>query len=149
MTVDIVAPGWHLSGSPVAQPEGADEELVWRFMQELTSNDAEELGTWFSDDAIYQNMPLPPAHGREAVTGMLAGLFTVMRIDKVETFHICSRDGLVLTEREDLLTAIPTGRTVALPILGVVSVRDGLITGWRDYFDLRTFEEAVDLSLRG
>ncbi|AIY44533.2 Limonene-1,2-epoxide hydrolase [Mycobacterium sp. VKM Ac-1817D] len=127
----------------------ADETLVLKFLQELTTNDADRLITYFDDEGMYQNMPLPPAYGRDAVHATLAGLLGVMSIDVVETFHIASANGFVYTERVDVLTALPTGKSFPLAVLGVFQLRDGKIVGWRDYFDLREFEEAVELPLRG
>ena len=119
------------------------------FMEALSSNDPDRLIGYFADDTMYQNMPLPPAYGRDEVHATLTGLFQVMRIEKIDTFYVASRDGVVFTERVDLLTAIPTGKTFELPVNGILHIRDGKIIGWRDYFDLRSFEEAVEFSLRG
>ncbi len=142
-------PQWADSSSEAARAVGADEELVLEFMAALSSNDADRLIEYFAEDTMYQNMPLPAAYGRDEVRTTLAGLFTVMRIEKIDTFYIASRDGAVFTERVDLLTALPTGKSFELPVTGIVHIKNGKITGWRDYFDLRSFEEAVDFALRG
>lgn len=149
MTSKIEQPRWASKDSGAGIASTPDEKIVLEFMDALTSNDAAKLIEYFADDTMYQNMPLPPAYGREAVEQTLAGLFTVMSIDAVETFHIGSSNGLVYTERVDVLRALPTGKSHSLPILGVFELSEGKITGWRDYFDLREFEEAVDLPLRG
>lgn len=149
MTQSIQRPQWADSSSEAAQALGADETLVLEFMEALSSNDADRLIDYFADDPMYQNMPLPAAYGRDAVHATLSGLFTVLRIDKIDTFHIASRGGVVFTERVDLLTALPTGKSFELPVNGILHIRDGKITGWRDYFDLRSFEEAVDFALGG
>lgn len=149
MTLEVEVPKWvsaDLADQHAATP---DESLILQFMQDLTTNDADRLINYFAEDGMYQNMPLAPAYGREAVHATLAGLFGVMSIDAVETFHIASANGFVYTERVDVLTALPTGKTYPLGILGVFQLRDGKIVGWRDYFDLREFEEAVQMSLRG
>lgn len=149
MTSTIEQPRWVSTDSAASSASTADEEIILQFMTALTTNDAAKLIEYFADDTMYQNMPLPPAYGRDAVEQTLAGLFTVMSIDAVETFHIGSSNGLVYAERVDVLRALSTGKSYPLPILGVFQVADGKITGWRDYFDLREFEEAVDLPLRG
>ena len=48
--------------------------------------------------------------------------------------NIAARDGVVLTERVDILS----GPALYLDIwvCGTLEVRDGKITLWRDYFDL-------------
>lgn len=149
MTSTIEQPRWVSTDSAAGTASTPDEETILEFMSALTSNDAARLIKYFAEDTMYQNMPLPAAYGKEAVEQTLAGLFTVMSIDAVETFHIGSSNGLVYTERVDVLRALPTGKSYSLPILGVFQMVDGKIAGWRDYFDLREFEEAVDMPLRG
>ncbi|BDD96287.1 MULTISPECIES: limonene-1,2-epoxide hydrolase family protein [Mycobacteriaceae] len=149
MSLHVDAPTWVSADPADKAAANADETLVLKFLQELTTNDADRLITYFDDEGMYQNMPLPPAYGRDAVHATLAGLLGVMSIDVVETFHIASANGFVYTERVDVLTALPTGKSFPLAVLGVFQLRDGKIVGWRDYFDLREFEEAVELPLRG
>jgi limonene-1,2-epoxide hydrolase len=148
VTQSIQRPPWASTGSPAESASGDGETLVLDFMEALATNDADTLVEYFDQDAMYQNMPLPPAYGREAVKATLVGLFTVLRIDKIDTFHIASRGDMVFTERVDLLTALPTSKSFELPVLGVLQLRDGKIVAWRDYFDLMSFEAAVDFSLR-
>jgi limonene-1,2-epoxide hydrolase len=144
----IEKPTWSDVSGDASSAQNPDEELVLSLMHDLSVKDASGLAEYFTDDAMYQNMPLPPAHGRAEVQGLLAMLLSVLSIDHIETLHIASRDGLVHTERIDRLTALPTGKTMDLPVAGVLRVRDGKISEWRDYFDLRQFEEAVEFSLR-
>jgi limonene-1,2-epoxide hydrolase len=149
MPLQFDTPPW-VSADPVDKaPANADETLVLRFCRDLTTNDPDTLITYFGSDAMYQNMPLPAAFGRDAVHATLEALFAVIRIEAIETFHIASANGFVYTERVDVLTALPTGRSYPLPVLGVFQLRGDKIIAWRDYFDLREFEQAVDLSLRG
>lgn len=149
MSLHVDVPTWVSPDPADKAAANADETLVLKFLQELTTNDADRLISYFDDAGMYQNMPLPPAYGRDAVHATLAGLLGVMSIDVVETFHIASANGFVYTERVDVLTALPTGKSFPLAVLGVFQLRDGKIVGWRDYFDLREFEEAVELPLRG
>jgi limonene-1,2-epoxide hydrolase len=48
---------------------------------------------------------------------------------------------LVMNERTDRFEM--HGRWVDLPVAGVFEVHDGLITLWRDYFDLPTIVNAM------
>nr|4XBT_A Chain A, Limonene-1,2-epoxide hydrolase [Rhodococcus erythropolis]4XBT_B Chain B, Limonene-1,2-epoxide hydrolase [Rhodococcus erythropolis]4XBT_C Chain C, Limonene-1,2-epoxide hydrolase [Rhodococcus erythropolis]4XBT_D Chain D, Limonene-1,2-epoxide hydrolase [Rhodococcus erythropolis]4XBX_A Chain A, Limonene-1,2-epoxide hydrolase [Rhodococcus erythropolis]4XBX_B Chain B, Limonene-1,2-epoxide hydrolase [Rhodococcus erythropolis]4XBX_C Chain C, Limonene-1,2-epoxide hydrolase [Rhodococcus ery len=148
-TSKIEQPRWASKDSAAGAASTPDEKIVLEFMDALTSNDAAKLIEYFAEDTMYQNMPLPPAYGRDAVEQTLAGFFTVFSIDAVETFHIGSSNGLVYTERVDVVRALPTGKSYNVSVLGVFQLTEGKITGWRDYFDLREVEEAVDLPVRG
>ncbi|HEX4247445.1 MAG TPA: limonene-1,2-epoxide hydrolase family protein [Pseudonocardia sp.] len=142
-------PPWVRSDTAAAGPITDDERLVLKFLAALTDPDLDVLRGYLAPEAMYQNMPLPPAYGIDAVLATLGGLFGVLTVDRIDTFHLASRDGYVFTERVDHLTATPTGRSVALPVSGVLRVRAGKVTDWRDYFDLRAFELAVGLQLPG
>lgn len=139
---------WANEKTEAAAAANDDERLVLAFFDDLSSGDPQTLAPYLAPDAMYQNMPLPPAYGAEAVLATLGALFSVMSMDSIETLYLASRDGFVFTERVDYLTALPTGKSFALPVTGVTRVVDGKITAWRDYFDLREFEEAVELPLR-
>ncbi len=39
----------------------ADEELVLRFCKSRETRDIDEILSYFSDDAVYHNMPMPPS----------------------------------------------------------------------------------------
>lgn len=103
-------------------------------LRALSDGDAAALERFFGPEAMYQNMPLPPAYGREAVVATLAGLFTALSVDRIDTYYIAARDGFVFTERMDLLTARHNGRSFELPVAGVFQVVDGGIVARRDYF---------------
>ena len=50
-------------------------------------------------------------------------------------------NGVVLTERIDAFEFGDKG--VALPVMGTFEIEGGKIARWRDYFDLREFENQM------
>lgn len=144
----LSTPRWVNPTTAAATPSGPEEETALALLAALSRADTAELAPLLTPDAMYQNMPLPPAHGRDAVLELLGGLFSVLSVDHIETFHLASRDGYVFTERVDVLSAPSTGRTYELPVMGVLRIVDGAVAEWRDYFDLRDVEEALDVRLR-
>lgn len=115
----------------------AAEAQVREFCVAWSRRDVDELLGWFHPDAVYHNMPLPPAEGLEAIRGVLE-MFVPMAEEIVfELHHVASNDTVVFTERTDHFTN--DGRTVSLPVTGVFELRDGRIAAWRDYFDLQSF----------
>ena len=61
----------------------------------------------------------------------------------LEVLHqIAENDhGVVLTERTDRFKV--GGKWVELPVMGTFELRDGLITAWRDYFDMQQFTKQL------
>jgi len=112
-------------------------EIVTQFCDQVAAGDAAKAADFFSDDAVYHNIPLDPVDGRDAIRDTI-GMFLGMA-DKVwfDTLHIVADGPLVLTERIDHFAQ--GDRDIALPVMGAFEVSDGKITAWRDYFDMNQF----------
>jgi limonene-1,2-epoxide hydrolase len=85
-----------------------------------------------SEDIFYHNLPLKPVIGRKAVRAYL----DAYPIDKCEweLLNVAVNGGTVLTERVDRF--VRGKDQIVIPVMGAFEVKDGLITQWRDYFDL-------------
>jgi len=118
------------------------ETIVKEFCAAWGRRDIAELLGYFADDAIYHNMPVAPATGKDAI-GELLRLFVppAERID-FEVLHVASRGAVVFTERIDRFRM--GGREVVIPAAGVFEVRDGKIAAWRDYFDFATWQRQTE-----
>jgi limonene-1,2-epoxide hydrolase len=113
------------------------EEIVTEFCQRIAEGDADKAASFFSDDAVYHNIPLDPVNGREAIQSTVA-MFLGMA-DKVwfDTLHLVAEGDIVMTERVDHF--VIGDRDIGLPVMGAFEVRGGKITAWRDYFDMNQF----------
>ncbi|MGQ0467355.1 MAG: limonene-1,2-epoxide hydrolase family protein [Sporichthyaceae bacterium] len=139
---------WVNEKTSAAAPVNDDERTTVAFLADVCRGDADAMAAWFSEEAMYQNMPLPPAYGRTAIVETLRGLYSLITIDHIDVLYLASRDGFVLNERIDWLRAGPDATLFPLPVSSTVQLVDGKVAAWRDYFDLREFEEAVGLPLR-
>ena len=108
--------------------------VVEDFLGALEALDTERALALLADDVTYQNYPLPADRGKPAVTKTLKRFLVLVDQFRVENHNIAERDGVVLTERTDVLI----GPFVYLDIRvnGTFEVRDGKIVAWRDYFDV-------------
>ena len=95
-----------------------------------------------TSDARYVNVGLSEAVGHDAIrAGVEPFLAAATRVEWT-IHHIAENsDGVVMTERTDVFEM--PGRTVSVPVMGVFELRDGLISGWRDYFDLPGFQQQM------
>ena len=119
----------------------APTDLVRVFIAAWSRLDIEELMAYFSDDAVYHNMPGPPAVGREAIRRSIEGFLRGWNATRWEVLNVAAADSVVFAERVDRIDA--GGKHVELPVVGVFEVRDGKIAAWRDYFDLATYTRAM------
>ncbi len=115
------------------------EEVVTAFMNEFDAEhpDAEALIAYFTEDAVYHNMPMEPAVGIEAVGEALKGV-SQMTSRGWEVVHQAANGDVVLNERVDRF--LMGDKEVAVLVCGVFELREGKIARWRDYFDLASFQ---------
>jgi limonene-1,2-epoxide hydrolase len=117
------------------------DELVTEFCSLWSSPDPEKLAEFFTEDAVYHNIPMEPVQGRDAIQQFIVGF--VAAVDGIDfDVHRQVSDGtVVMNERTDVMRR-KDGGEVRLPVMGVFEVRDDQIAAWRDYFDLATITKA-------
>jgi limonene-1,2-epoxide hydrolase len=123
-------------------------EVVRRFCAAWSDNiEAAELAAFFTDDAVYHNIPLAPVIGRKAIEKNIVsfirpgkaaapGVVPVESID-FRIINIAANGPVVMTERVDVFK-LPD-KSFELPVMGAFEVSDGKINAWRDYFDMNQF----------
>jgi len=117
-------------------------ELVRRFCAAWSNNiAAAELAAFFTDDAVYHNIPMAPVIGREAIANNIASFIRpgAPGIESIQfrVINIAANGPVVMTERVDVFQ-LP-GKSFELPVMGTFEVKDGKISAWRDYFDMNQF----------
>ena len=112
-------------------------ETVKRFCAAWSDNDLDALMAFFTDDAVYHNIPIDPVRGVDTIRSTIAG-FT-QGVEKIEfrVDNIAADGDVVMTERVDVFH-LP-GKTIELPVMGTFEVKDGKIAAWLDYFDMQQF----------
>jgi limonene-1,2-epoxide hydrolase len=119
------------------------ENIVRDFCSAIEGRDIAKLSGFFSDDAVYHNMPIAPVRGREAIAstlGQFLGPATSEAEFEILALAVVGRR--VLTERVDRFTI--GDKKVELPVMGAFEVGDdGKITAWRDYFDMNQFSSQL------
>jgi limonene-1,2-epoxide hydrolase len=117
-------------------------EVVRRFCAAWSDNlGTAELAAFFTDDAVYHNIPLEPITGKEAIANTIDSFIRpgAPGIEAIEfrVINIAANDPVVMTERVDAFT-LPD-KSFELPVMGIFEVSDGKIYAWRDYFDMNQF----------
>ncbi len=112
-------------------------KLVTDFCQAWSRRDVDELLAYFSDDAVYHNMPMPPMKGKPAIQAILNQIIGPTSAIDWEVLNVAEAGNLVFTERVDRFQM--GERKVELPVAGVFQIEGGKIAAWRDYFDMPTW----------
>ena len=127
-------------------------EVVRRFCAAWSDNKgAAELAAFFTDDAVYHNIPFAPVIGREAIEKNIVSFIRpgkaaapgVVPVESINfrIINIAANGPVVMTERIDVFK-IPN-KSFELPVMGTFEVGDGKIKAWRDYFDVNQFTSRV------
>jgi limonene-1,2-epoxide hydrolase len=113
------------------------ETIIREFCATWPERSIDKLLEYFTEDAVYHNMPMEPVTGTNGIREVLS-LFVPAEDLEAEILLLATRGNLVFTERVDRMTI--GGKRVVLPCAGVFEIRDGKIAAWRDYFDLATWQ---------
>lgn len=111
------------------------ETVVRNFCEAFSRQDIEELLDYFAEEAVYENVPIGTATGKQAIRTTLQQFIVPGSQAKFEILWLASNGAAVLTERVDHLTI--GNKPVSLRVMGTFEVSsDGKLDAWRDYFDM-------------
>jgi limonene-1,2-epoxide hydrolase len=111
-----------------------NSELVAAFCRAWSSRDVDEILGYFTEDAVYHNMPMAPIQGKPAIKAILQQIVAPTAWIEWEMLSMAESGSVVFTERVDRFQM--GERRVELPVAGVFEIDGGKIRAWRDYFDM-------------
>jgi limonene-1,2-epoxide hydrolase len=117
------------------------DELITEFCKLWSSPNPEELAGYFTEDAVYHNIPMEPVRGREAIKEFIAGFVAAFGGLDFNVHRQVSDGTVVMNERTDVMHR-KDGEDVSLPVMGVFEVQNDKIAAWRDYFDMAAITKA-------
>ena len=117
------------------------ERLIRDFCDAWSRRDIDELLGYFTEDAIYHNIPVDPAKGHDAIRAVMMLFVPMSKEITFEIKHLAEEGNVVLTERIDRF--VMEGGTIELPVMGVFEVQGGKIKAWRDYFDMQQYMSQI------
>ena len=118
--------------------ENDSEKVVNDFCQAWKRLDLEELMGFFTEDALYHNVPMTPAKGKQGIRDAINSFLRKSKSIEFQILNTVSNGSLVMNERIDKFQ-LGNGKQVALPVAGVFEIKEGKIARWTDYFDLTMF----------
>ena len=117
--------------------------IVTSFVKEFEAEkpDPKKLGSYFTEDASYHNIPMEPVKGRAAIEAVLGGMAGQMLSQGWEVKHQVAQGDVVMNERIDRFKV--GEKVIGIRVAGVFVLKDGKIAEWRDYFDLPEFQNQM------
>jgi limonene-1,2-epoxide hydrolase len=114
-------------------------DLVRAFIGAWEARDVEAILARMTPGAVYHNIGMPAAVGHDAIRALVTPFLAGARKVEWTVHHIAeTAGGVVLTERTDVF--LIGDKTLSIPVMGAFEFEGGLISAWRDYFDLPGFQ---------
>ena len=115
-------------------------ERTMKFIGHWNNRDIEGIMGSMTSDCFYHNIPMDPQKGHDEIRTYLEP-FVQMTTNIEWIVHNIAEDsnGTVLTERTDRFEI--NGQWMDILVMGVMEFQDGLILNWRDYFDMKAYEQ--------
>jgi limonene-1,2-epoxide hydrolase len=118
------------------------ESIVSEFCKTWARLNIDQIMEFFTDDAVYHNIPLKPATGKEAIRKTIEQLLKGTTWLEFKILNSASSGPLVFNERIDSFEV--NGKRISLPVAGVFETApSGKIKAWRDYFDMKMFTDQM------
>jgi limonene-1,2-epoxide hydrolase len=117
------------------------EKTVADFCKAFERKNIDEIMAYFTEDAVYHNMPVEPATGKNAIRATINSFLPGSDRIEFKILHTASNGNIVFNERVDMFDI--GEKRVEVPVAGMFEVRGGKITLWRDYFDLPTYTRQI------
>jgi len=117
-------------------------ETIDAFIAAWGRMDIDAVMDFFTDDAIYENVPIdPPNEGKEAIRKTIDGLTGMATGVEWIVHHQVASGNVVMNERTDRFKI--GDRWVGARVMGVFELEGDKIAKWRDYFDLQQFQSEL------
>jgi limonene-1,2-epoxide hydrolase len=124
------------------------EETVNEFVKRVVAKDLDGACELVTSDVEYDNVPMGKNSGPDGIKAILGAM-----VDSVGTVEFVVHRQIVVgnvvaNERTDRFEV--NGHWIDLPVAGFFEVNDeGLITLWRDYFDVPTMMTQMQEAIEG
>ncbi len=116
--------------------------LAQAFIAAWESNKSGRILELMHEDCFYHNIPLPALEGKKAISDFIEPFLETVQEVEWEVHEIGENsNGFVFSERTDKFKI--NDYWVSVPVMGSMKFENGLLTIWRDYFDLATFETEI------
>jgi limonene-1,2-epoxide hydrolase len=119
------------------------ENVVSDLFAAWTRLNIDEIMGHFTEDAVWDNVPMSPAKGKAAIREMTNGFLKDTSTFTAKILKSAHDGNVVFNERVDSIV-MKNGKKADIPVAGMFEITDdGKIKVWRDYFDLASFTKQV------
>ena len=117
------------------------EKVVTEFCNAWPRKNIDELLGFFTEDAVYHNIPMEAARGKAAIRAAINTFLPGSKSIEFKILKSAANGNVVFNERLDFIDL--GAKKIQLPVTGVFEISGDKISAWRDYFDLATFTKQM------
>ena len=119
------------------------EKVISDLFAPWTRLNLDDVMSYFAEDAVWDNVPMSPAKGKQAIREMTHGFMKDRSAFNVKLLKSLHEGNVVFDSRVDTITT-KSGKKAEVPVASIFELDDaGKIKVWRDYFDLATFTRQI------
>ena len=120
---------------------GASLEAVTALISDWQRKDIDAVMARITDDVVwYSHVGTPAIRGKAAMRAFLTTMAAGITDIRWRIQNHAINGNQIFMEGVDDIVMLKDQRRVAIPYLGIMVFRDGLISEWRDYFDRGVFD---------
>jgi len=109
------------------------EEVVRAELAAWDRLDVDGIMSFFAPDAVWDNVPIGPATGRDEIRQAVDAYVGRMTSADLEIVNVAVAGNVVLIERVDHF--LFDGQKIDARVMGAFEITGDMISAWRDYFD--------------
>lgn len=103
----------------------------------------DDIMNCFTEDAVWDNVPMAPAKGKAAIREMTNGFLKDSTSFNAKILKTAHDGNVIFNERVDTIV-MKNGKKADIPVAGMFEIDSaGKIKVWRDYFDLASFTKQI------
>jgi limonene-1,2-epoxide hydrolase len=122
------------------------EEIVDEFVKRVVSKDLDGACELVTSDIEYDNVPMGKNYGPDGIKAVLGAMVDGVTAVEFVINRQHAIGNVVVNERVDRFEV--NGTWIDLPVAGFFEVNDdGLISLWRDYFDMPTLMDQMTAAI--
>jgi limonene-1,2-epoxide hydrolase len=120
----------------MSESDDAKVAVVRDILDSWSAQDWARVESLFAPDGVLHSVMSEPVVGREAFAGRLQVLHDGLERIQLHIKTIGVIDGRVFVERVDDFDI--NGHHGEVPVVGILTVEDGMVTHWLEYYDRAT-----------
>ncbi|MFC3052598.1 SgcJ/EcaC family oxidoreductase [Kordiimonas pumila] len=115
------------------ETEKASLSVAMDMVQAWNELDVDKIADLFAEDAVLHSVMIEPIQGREVLRAHLAALLKGASYLELQLKNVAVSGNVVFLERVDTFKV--GEQEGAVPVVGILVIKDGHVQEWREYYD--------------